>query len=541
MLLFRRKRRSQASAGASSSSRPSQSGASSQQSPDNITEAALVSAEISTQVDPKDFLSQSQSRSALTKTYKSMTIRYKALIHCVQDELQCVICLDDYNMPRLLNCGHSFCTSCLKAICRGNTSVVKCPTCRQQTKINTMRIEDLPLNYPLIQIQDVVKEIEGSQQSLLKCQVHKREEVKFWCRSCDELICGDCMVASNNNCSSRNNSIDSGVQVSAAVKEQDVCGCDDKVEILAPNHNGHDIVTLKDAAVELYTEIKSQNEKALQSLQSIRKLKSKLETNKKDLEINYSGITSHINREFDNMIYDIDKRRQQLLEEARRMRVSELERIETDTKRMEVLSKEIESSLGSAQILINNKLFSFQQACDGNRTARYREIYEIWKNGPAIKQELRKLTRELDDQIQLTSKNNESKRFIDCQFMTSDKVSLQEGIEGYGEATLTADPHVSMQVKVKTTDGQSQQCNLRAWEDKVTDLQEKIRQQLSVPVPMQKLIVNGEPISSLGPSATIKSIRSVSSTNANLFLSSYGIEDGTTVEVNVNHGSSTAN
>ena len=66
----------------------------------------------------------------------------------VLDIISCSICLEKFKHPRNLDCGHSFCTTCLHLIKLNNEIV--CPLCRHITHFNNKLLIDLPLNNILI-------------------------------------------------------------------------------------------------------------------------------------------------------------------------------------------------------------------------------------------------------------------------------------------------------------------------------------------------------------------------------------------------------
>ena len=51
--------------------------------------------------------------------------------------LECAICLDTYDDPRMLKCQHSYCRKCLEGIVTsvGRVQKVKCPECREEIKV----------------------------------------------------------------------------------------------------------------------------------------------------------------------------------------------------------------------------------------------------------------------------------------------------------------------------------------------------------------------------------------------------------------------
>nr|XP_053652550.1 uncharacterized protein LOC128702348 [Cherax quadricarinatus] len=68
-------------------------------------------------------------------------------------DMDCEVCRLDFNatsnIPRILNCGHSLCTPCLKQILKNNS--VSCPTCRSvHSKLHSAG--DVPKNFSLIKL-----------------------------------------------------------------------------------------------------------------------------------------------------------------------------------------------------------------------------------------------------------------------------------------------------------------------------------------------------------------------------------------------------
>ena len=55
----------------------------------------------------------------------------------VAKNLECAICLDTYDDPRMLRCQHSYCKKCLKKIVIrvGHVQKVTCPECRVEIKV----------------------------------------------------------------------------------------------------------------------------------------------------------------------------------------------------------------------------------------------------------------------------------------------------------------------------------------------------------------------------------------------------------------------
>lgn len=70
--------------------------------------------------------------------------------------LECPVCLDIFDEPKLLRCGHTICEKCMKEILASNKSAansglapssVTCPECGEKTDIP---LEGLATNYRLV-------------------------------------------------------------------------------------------------------------------------------------------------------------------------------------------------------------------------------------------------------------------------------------------------------------------------------------------------------------------------------------------------------
>ncbi|CAF3853943.1 unnamed protein product [Rotaria magnacalcarata] len=81
--------------------------------------------------------------------------------------LECPLCLDRFDQPRLIPCGHTYCTKCLNELCAGSDTVI-CPQCRQQHDVPITGVTLFPRNLSYQQLLDIRTE---QLVSTRQCQV----------------------------------------------------------------------------------------------------------------------------------------------------------------------------------------------------------------------------------------------------------------------------------------------------------------------------------------------------------------------------------
>jgi hypothetical protein len=120
----------------------------------------------------------------------------------------CGVCKQKYNVgdriPRILvNCGHTYCTSCLTKYFRKNR--IRCPFCTKLVK-KLENVELLPLNI------NIFAEVVNANTNLLKmldtdsdnsyfneCTLHAEKQMHFYCPFHDNNFCRDCMKTNHKD------------------------------------------------------------------------------------------------------------------------------------------------------------------------------------------------------------------------------------------------------------------------------------------------------------------------------------------------------
>ena len=103
----------------------------------------------------------------------------------------CTECYDDKKKcPRMLSCGHSFCSSCLETLLHGKTIV--CPKCRHRMLV-PIGVQGLVKNLTLL---DFGKEEHKTGSP--HCPEHNDQEFRFFDEDCGRVICRDCHTLKHN-------------------------------------------------------------------------------------------------------------------------------------------------------------------------------------------------------------------------------------------------------------------------------------------------------------------------------------------------------
>ena len=114
----------------------------------------------------------------------------------------CGICQKKYNVgdriPRILvNCGHTYCTSCLNNFYKNNK--IKCPFCKKIVK-HLDNVETLPLNLPIF--SEIVKsdhkvnsfiDTKSNNSFISKCEHHSHKQKHFFCSYHNTNFCRECI------------------------------------------------------------------------------------------------------------------------------------------------------------------------------------------------------------------------------------------------------------------------------------------------------------------------------------------------------------
>lgn len=121
----------------------------------------------------------------------------------IEDLVNCSICLDTYNEPKMLQCCHTYCKKCLvKLVIRdqyGQLSLT-CPMCRQTMPVPTNGVAGLQPACHINTLLDIVQEHKNTklEEDVLLCSKHEKSQLELFCEKCEKLICWKCTIKEHN-------------------------------------------------------------------------------------------------------------------------------------------------------------------------------------------------------------------------------------------------------------------------------------------------------------------------------------------------------
>jgi len=126
-----------------------------------------------------------------------------------ESSLECPICTNRYateglRQPKILKCGHTFCTDCIRKLLEANINQVRCPYCFVITPVGVMGIYGFPVNRTLVDILNNLSLLDGIEEGAtpkeLCCYCGENEATKI-CFGCDPTgckLCEQCCTAEHS-------------------------------------------------------------------------------------------------------------------------------------------------------------------------------------------------------------------------------------------------------------------------------------------------------------------------------------------------------
>ncbi|XP_062571367.1 E3 ubiquitin-protein ligase TRIM56-like [Saccostrea cucullata] len=252
-----------------------------------------------------------------------------------EETLTCAICNQLLREPKLLPCLHSICASCTGSIFNGYRKTIYCPICSEEYFVSDC--ESLPLNYWLknvIALVNITKFSEGKLCSFCEF-LNERNESIARCLTCGDLLCKHCWEHRHTYTTQTRDhqvvsieDIKSGKYYEKIRSQQNIMCPDHKKEFfryycntcnelvckdcMVLQHASHDFIAPKEARAQTEQDLESTLTEVSENLFSLKTHYSEMSNTSKEIKENEKTLRLKIETTCNSMLNKITARRRSL-------------------------------------------------------------------------------------------------------------------------------------------------------------------------------------------------------------------------------------
>ena len=300
----------------------------------------------------------------------------KTLLANLHEEVSCSVCMVTFTAPKQLPCLHSFCLHCLEGIQRtsGRHDVITCPECRRESQLPGGNLKDLPTNFRINSLLDVLA-IRECRSTGVKCgNCDKRRVESFYCFQCCTFWCDECITVHNLLRANKDHRVLAlrdfeDQDIEDVLKRPAFCSrqghekkeleffckkCEQAIcnSCVATTHDRHGKILLEEAANENKLQVMSAIESRKAKLQKTRNKISKIDDECDKIETNVAKVKRSVQQFAESMIAVIEAKKQQIFTEADHEAQQSLQRLRVQRIEIENRVKNIEAVVGKSETLL---------------------------------------------------------------------------------------------------------------------------------------------------------------------------------------------
>ena len=300
----------------------------------------------------------------------------KTLLANLNEEVSCSVCMVTFTEPKQLPCLHSFCLHCLEGIQRtsGRHDMITCPECRRESQVPGGNLKDLPTNFRINSLLDVLA-IRECGSTGVKCgNCDKRRVESFYCFQCYSFWCDECIIGHNIIRANKEHRVLALKEfeyqdIENVLKRPAFCPrpghekkeleffckkCQETVcsSCVVTAHDGHVKVLLEEAANESKLQVMSAIESRKAKVQKMRNKISKIDEDCRNIEAKVAKVKRSAQQFAESMIAVIEAKKQEIIAEADHEAQQSLQRLRVQRIDIENKVKNIETAVGKSETLI---------------------------------------------------------------------------------------------------------------------------------------------------------------------------------------------
>ena len=290
----------------------------------------------------------------------------------LKKEITCAICQEYYTEPKVLPCLHYYCKQCILqlALMTGASKPFSCPECRYIATLPEGGVDEFKTAFFVNRLKAIVSAMERTHGNVkLKCELCKisSDDAEAFCRQCASFICRECV-----NLHKRITTFESHEVVSLddlkygrvkpiPVKEPPtkkclvheeplIIYCYDCDSLICQyctlrDHRDHNFHITKIAAPDEKTNL-LEKIKPLKDLHvELTNAKEHIQTTKIEVEAQLSSTVDTIKISFKELHDILDKREQELVEEAGEIVQGKVDKLSVQDKTLSLASAEVQSAV----------------------------------------------------------------------------------------------------------------------------------------------------------------------------------------------------
>ena len=300
----------------------------------------------------------------------------KTLLANLHEEVSCSVCMVTFTEPKQLPCLHSFCLHCLEGIQRtsGRHDVITCPECRRESQVPGGNIVDLPTNFRINSLLDVLA-IRDCSSTGVKCgNCDKRKVESFYCFQCCSFWCDECITVHNLLRANKDHRVLAlkdfeDQDIEDVLKRPAFCPrpghekkeleffckkCEQAIcsSCVATTHDGHVKILLEEAANEKKLQVMSEIESRKAKVQRMRNKISQLDESCDKIQTQVAKVKRSAQQFAESMIAVIEAKKQEIFSEADHEAQQYLERLRIQRIEIENKVKMVETAVGKSETLL---------------------------------------------------------------------------------------------------------------------------------------------------------------------------------------------
>ena len=326
----------------------------------------------------------------------------ESLLKNLEKHITCSICLDTFTKPKTIACLHTFCLKCLEkhALTTQRQGQFRCPECQAQVDIpQGNRFDNLPTGFlqnSLLSLLAVRQSGDGSQ---ISCGICKKTSAEIsYCFACEKLLCRDCVNAHElfRETAFEGHKVTPVKQFQPAdyealLKRQSFCSqqyherevtrffclqcqiCVCQI-CLHTDHKNHDVDPLEKAADGEKANIMAGAELMKEKRKDCSDVIREYENTALKLDSNINAAKREVSQAAEQMVAKIREHERETITTLENTRVSRMEKLNSVTKQVQSLTKQLDQAVEFANNLLQRTSSSDIMQSKKNLKQRFQDL-----------------------------------------------------------------------------------------------------------------------------------------------------------------------